>query len=301
MSQFVKPIADKRTTSWTGNNVGGSNLYQEVDETVAAADDFTSYDVTTIAGNSDGSVLVWKVTSVTTPDAGTATVRLRTYASQTATYFLEIRSGYVDESNKGTLLGTTSTQNHPGDGAWHTLTDSAVTYAGGGDGTDLYFRLVSHATSGSSTTAAVTAVDADLPNAPTGHNLSGTPDILATTPVTGSGSGKNFWALSGAPNLTVPTGTGTMTSKWNMSGAPDIFATTPLRGAGQSVVIFEGLIGAIVVATVDGQRVGGLVLKPTNSDGLTLIAIGVERIGGLWRWDREVLVADPADVSLAVI
>jgi len=266
VSQFVKPVADKLTTSWTGNNVGGSNLYQEVDETVASTDDFTSYDVSTAAGNSDGPVLVWKVTSITSPSSGTATVRFRTYASQTCNYFVEVRSGYVNESSKGTLLGTTATQNHPGDGAWHTSTDSAVTFAGGGDGTDLYFRLVSHATSGSSTTIAVTAIDADLPDGDTLRQLSGTPDILATTPITGSGTltakffltdgapqltsitgtgtmttaqGQHF-LTDGTPHLTALTGTGTATARWIMSGAPNL---TPITGAG-SIVIEVVLSGA---------------------------------------------------------
>lgn len=269
MTQFVKPIADKLTTSWTGNNVGGSNLYQEVDETVASTDDFTSYDVATVAGNSDGPALVWKVTSVTTPAAGTATVRLRTYASQTCNYSLEIRSGYVSEANKGTLLGTTSVQNHPGDGAWHTLTDSAVTYAGGGDGTDLYFRLITHTTSGSSTTCAVTAVDADLPNADTTRNLSGTPDILATTPITGSGSGTVSWSLTdGAPNLTAITGSGTMTvaqGHHELSGTPDL---TALTGTGTMLARWL-LTGSPSLTSVTGA--GTIQIKLLFSGAINLL------------------------------
>lgn len=202
MTQFVKPIGDKVHTSWTGNNVGGSNLYQEVDETVASTDDFTSYDVATAAGNSDGPIISWLVTSLagSAPGGGTATVRFRTYASQTCQYYMEIYSGYVDESNKGTLLATTSTQSHPGDGAWHTHTDSAVTFASDpGDGSTLVFRLHSHATSGSSTTIAITALDADLPASSV--NLSGTPDIFATTPMTGTGAGTNDWILTGTAEL----------------------------------------------------------------------------------------------------
>jgi hypothetical protein len=232
MTQFVKPIGDKVHASWTGNNVGGSNLYQEVDETVASTDDFTSYDVATAAGNSDGPIISWLLTSLSgsAPGGGTATVRFRTYASQTCQYYMEIYSGYVDESNKGTLLATTSTQSHPGDGAWHTHTDSAVTFsADPGSGATLVARLHSHSTSGSSTTIAITALDADLPASSV--NLSGTPDLLATTPMTGSGSGTVQWRMTGTPELlgTALSITASGTVQWRMSGTA---ALTVLTGSG---------------------------------------------------------------------
>ena len=260
MSQFVKPVADKMHTSWTGNNVGGSNLYQEVDETVASTDDFTSYDVATATGNSDGPPIVWKVTTISDPSSGTATFRFRTYASQTCTYVLEVRSGYVDESNKGTLLGTSSTQSHPGDGSWHTHTDSAVTFAGGGTGSDLYFRLTSHDSSGSNATIAVTALDADLPDADTLRQLSGTPDILVTTPITGSGTMTAAWLLTdGAPNLTAITGNGTMTTAQGhhelTDGAPNL---TALTGTGTLVVSWQ-LSGAPNLTSITGA--GNIIIE----------------------------------------
>lgn len=296
MSQYVAPISTKNNGgAWSGN-INGANLHLDMDEGVATTDDFTSYAVNGSLANGGDTVVVVRLTSLANaPADGTATLRSRTYASQSTNYVHEIRQGYVDESNKGTLLATWS-QTHPGDGAWHTATDSTSNnFAGCTDGTILYYRCTAHNNSGSFETVAITAMDADLPNAPTGHNLSGTPDILATTPVTGSGSGRPAWALSGAPNLTRPTGTGSGYMFWNLTGAPNIFARTPLVGAGSGKTIVP--IGKLVKVVVDGITQGGFSLQQFD-DGTILVAIHIIYDHGRWRWGREVIVSDADDVDL---
>jgi hypothetical protein len=259
MTQYAKPTATKNNGgAWSGN-VNGGSLHLDIDEGVASTDDFTSYAAASGQANgADTAPVVVHITSVTTPADGTCDFRVRTYASEDTTYTHELRQGYVDESTKGTLLATMS-QHHTGGGVWQTKEDASAAFSGCTDGSDLYYRCIGHNNSGSFETVAITAMDVDLPDGDTTRNLSGTPDLLATTPMTGSGTLSASWTFTdgtpaltvitgsgtitvtqgshtltdGAPSLPTITGTGTLKATWQLSGAPEL---TPITATGTGTV-----------------------------------------------------------------
>lgn len=259
MTQYAKPISTKNNGGAWAGNISGASLHLDIDEGVASTDDFTSYAAASSQpNNADTAPVVVKITSVTTPSDGTCDFRVRTYASENTTYTHELRQGYVNESSKGTLLATMS-QTHTGGGVWQTKEDASCSFSGCTDGSDIYYRCIGHNNSGSFETVAITAMDVDLPNADTTRNLSGTPDILATTPITGSGTLKCSWSLTnGTPNLTAPTGDGTIVvtqgSHTLTDGAPNL--TAP---AGTGTLLCRWVLtGSAVLTPLTGTGTGGL-------------------------------------------
>ena len=240
MTQAATVISDKlnESSAWFRNDNGQpTNTYQMINEGYPG-DDSTSYVGWNETGSAPGKRIVWRLTSINTPADGNVTLKVRHYAnSSTEVRTYEIRQGYVDESTLGTLLGST-TITHTSFAAWQSDTPT-IAITGATDGSQLYLR-VWVSTYGGATLSAITAIDLVFPDAQVTHNLSGTPDILATTPMTGSGTMTTKWVLTGAPNLTAPTGSGTITtgqgSHTLTDGAPNLTRPT---GTG-TIVVTQG-------------------------------------------------------------
>jgi len=272
MTQAATLVADKlnESNAWFRSDNGQpTNVYQMIDEGYPG-NDSTDYAGWNEVGSAPGKRMVFKWTTITTPANGNVTLKVRHYANSTTevrTY--EIRQGYVDESTLGTLLGST-TITHTQFAAWESSTPT-VAITGATDGSDLYLR-VWVSTFGGATLSAITAIDADFPDAQVTHNLSGTPDIFATTPLlTDGGTAKVSWQLTdGMPALTIMTATGTMTTAQGShtltDGAPNL---TGLTGSGSGRV-FWNLTGAPELTrmtatgqeTVVSQLQGNLELLP---------------------------------------
>lgn len=297
MSQNATVISDKlnESNAWFRSDNGQpTNTYAMINEGYPG-DDSTTYAYWNETGSAPGKRIVWRLTSITTPGNGNVTLKVRHYANSTTevrTY--EIRQGYVDESTLGTLLGST-TITHTVNAGWESSTPT-IAISGATDGSQLYLR-VWVSTFGGATLSAITAIDLVFPDAAVVHNLSGTPDILATTAITGSGTMTAAWALSGAPNIlaTTPmTGNGLLRLSWSLTGSPDILATTPIMGAGFGIAVVP--IGKLVKVVVDGQTFGGFALKQYD-DGTALVAIHIVYDHGRWRWAREVVVNQALDID----
>lgn len=259
MTQAATLVADKlnESNAWFRSDNGQStNVYQMIDEGYPG-NDSTDYAGWNEAGSAPGKRMVFKWTTINTPANGNVTLKVRHYANSTTevrTY--EIRQGYVDESTLGTLLGST-TITHTQFATWESSTPT-VAITGATDGSDLYLR-VWVSTFGGATLSAITAIDADFPDAQVVHNLSGTPDILATTPLaTDGGTTKVSWQLTdGAPQLTTITGDGTMTTAQGhhelTDGAPQLTAITG-SGSGRAAWI---LTGSPELTSITGAGLGG--------------------------------------------
>lgn len=114
MTQTAVPTTDTTRTAWTTDSGGTTNLFQQIDETVAAAND-ADYDKSATPPGTN--VYVTKLSSVTDPVSSvshTIEVRCRKQPTggATRTLTVELRQGYVNEGSQGTLIAT--------------LTDSAV-------------------------------------------------------------------------------------------------------------------------------------------------------------------------------
>lgn len=277
MSQSTTVVADKNNPGgtggqWTNSTTGlATNVYQAADEGYPGNDSTDYAQQSGLTANQVGAAMVFKLTTISAPSAGTSQIKVRHYSQDfSRTYTYELRQGYVDESNKGTLLGSTVID--PGISGWHsdtpTLSTSAAT-----DGSDLYVRVFVTAGGAGTTIAAITALDVLFPDA--GVTGSGTAQLFTPNGIV-SAVGKAFWALTGSPVL------------FTMTGAGVGVVESPILTAGQ-----------IVVATYAGQRHGGLVLKQF-ADRSVLLAIGITRVGGLWRWDNEVLVTDAIDPTTVI-
>ena len=161
MAQTARAISDKLNGSnaWFAQSTGlHTNLYAEIDEGYPG-NDSTDYDYIGPSGG-DNPPMVWRLTSISTPGNGNVSFKLRHYANGTITAHYAIYENYVDESNKGTLLGTTD-QAHAGDATWHSDTFN-IAITGATDGSQLYCRA--YVTNTSASLYAITAFDADFPD-----------------------------------------------------------------------------------------------------------------------------------------
>lgn len=168
MAQFARPDADLDNTG--GWSTSGSNLWDEINEAVASADDATTRIFT--GNNPSGStVATVRLSDVADPVSGSGhIIRVRAQTSQgsrTTTLAVQLRQGYVSEGSPGTLIATKSATDH---GAWSTSTytltsgeaDAITNY------NDLAFRFVPATSGGGSPSIVeITAAEFETPDEPT--------------------------------------------------------------------------------------------------------------------------------------
>jgi hypothetical protein len=147
MPQFARPSADiANPGGWTTHTGGTTNLYATINEVTP---DDTTY-IQSPAGPAN-AVYVTKLSAVVAPGVTSGHwIRMRTSASldnqQSITITQELRQGYVNESNQGTLIasqtrsGITST-------TWTTSAYNLTAAEAGAitDYSNLYFRFIASA------------------------------------------------------------------------------------------------------------------------------------------------------------
>lgn len=144
MAQFARPAEDILIDNWQTESGGGANLYQQIDESVANDSDFIQSQLTPTS-----DVYVAKLSSVVDPVSSSGhTLRYRYGKSASAgdqiDLTVQLRQGYVNEGNQGTLIAQdvlTNVGGFPLAGS-HALSGAeadAITNYG-----DLYIRIVAN-------------------------------------------------------------------------------------------------------------------------------------------------------------
>ena len=104
MPQFARPDADVNIGNWTDESGGVSNLFQKINESIPDDAGYVQSEP-----NPAGSVAVFGLSDVTDPqDPAAPTVRFRARKDNPGgadvQLLVEIREGYVDELNPGTIV-----------------------------------------------------------------------------------------------------------------------------------------------------------------------------------------------------
>ena len=144
MPQFARPTTDTTRDNWFDQAAGTANIFQTIDETVAADADYIK---TQLTPTSD--VYVTKLSSVADPvSSANHIVRWRYRKESTGgeriDLTVELRQGYTNEGSPGTLIATAATLADISGAAW---TDGSYTLAGAEADAitnygDLYLRFV---------------------------------------------------------------------------------------------------------------------------------------------------------------
>jgi hypothetical protein len=260
VSQTLIPTADAFVgANWTRQSTGlGSNLYLAINEDPASADN-SDYAVQSLSAGANAAY-VFQVPATGAPSDGTVAVDVVETTNGSTSILMEIREGYVDESNKGTLLGSVtyafSTSGFPRDS--HNISITGATSA------TLFCRVVV-----TNTSASVYAISAWRAAAP-------------DSTVTGSG----------APVLEQPASSGAGSIFWNYTGT--VVLPRP-SGTGAIVIPPPDTVGQVAVGTVNGQRVAGIVLE-LDGDGLgnplVLYGINPASTGQQIRWYGEGIMSN---------
>jgi hypothetical protein len=144
MPQFARPTTDTTRDNWFTAADGTTNIFQEIDESIASDADYIKTQLTPT-----NDVFVTKLSAVADPvSSANHTVRYRYRKESTGgeqiNLTVELRQGYTNEGAPGTLIATAGTHTDIGGGSWtagtYTLSggeaDSITNYA------DLYLRFV---------------------------------------------------------------------------------------------------------------------------------------------------------------
>ena len=144
MAQFARPSDDTVIGDYVDAADGTTDIFESIDESSASDADY----IKSTASPSD-EVYVAALSAVTDPvSAANHVMRMRTSndvesGGEELDYTLELREGYTDEENQGTLIATL-TRSGVTDDTW---TDSSYTLSSGEanaitDYSDLFYRLV---------------------------------------------------------------------------------------------------------------------------------------------------------------
>lgn len=145
MPQFLRPSTDTTREAWETEAGGTTNIFQQIDESVANDADFIR---SAVAPTND--VYATKLTAGEDPLSSTGhTVRWRYNKSASGgaqiNLTVELRQGYTNEGAQGTLIATVATLTNISD----TVTAGSYTLSGGEadaitDYSDLYLRYVAN-------------------------------------------------------------------------------------------------------------------------------------------------------------
>lgn len=142
MAQFARPSTDTTRDNWETETGGTTNLFQQIDESVANDADYIRTQLTPT-----NDVYVTKLTSVTDPvSSSNHIIRFRygkdASAGDQIDLIVQLRQGYTNEGAMGTLIASTTLTNIGGFPLAGSFTLSgaeadAITNYG-----DLYLRFV---------------------------------------------------------------------------------------------------------------------------------------------------------------
>ncbi len=275
MAQIAHPISDTfRDTQVVGQAGGTSSLFDTINE--ASADD-ADYIKLPFSNGGNTKVLVVALTSLSDPQSSTGHVvhwRVGENTFSGGHIKVEIRQGYVDESNKGTLIATTATFDTSGADAF---TDGTTYTLSGGEAdaiTDysILFARIVFTNDNNFAESRLSFMDLQTPDAV----ISGTGTLVLVAA---------FFAGAGAGLETlIGTGTADLLSLFSGAGI----------GIGNRPSVDHHDEGRAVIATVDGDVVGGIILRFDRTTGHPVIALEfyIGNTGQQIRWAQEATVTD---------
>lgn len=148
MAQTAVPIADTTLGNYTNGSGGTTNIYDKIDETVAAASDLDYIKCPSAPVN---EVYVCQLTALSDPNSSSdhvisARVRKDVAGGGTIDFDVQLREGYVNEGSPGTLIATLEINDVTSSYATSTYTLSAAEANSITDYGDLYLRVICNQT-----------------------------------------------------------------------------------------------------------------------------------------------------------